>query len=281
MTTNSIFGTALPYLTQLPLLLDFIIVYFVIYRLLLIIKNTQAEYLVRGLLFLLIITFLSQFFGFTSLHWLLSKFETVLIILIIIIFQPELRRFLERVGTGNLFSSSFLESEGKSVIIQHLLKTVDTLSKEKIGALIVIEMGTNLSDYIESGITINGTISHELLTSLFYTGTPTHDGAIIIQENKVSAAGCLLPLSETIFPDTRLGTRHRAGLALSEISDALVIIISEETGTLSIAEEGNLTRFLTKESLETRLFSLYKEENNTKDESWLQKLIKNIFKIKG
>ena len=220
-------------------------------------------------------TFLSQFLGFESLYWLLSKFETVLIILIIIIFRPELRRFLERVGSGNLFTSTSLDIEEKSIIIQNLLKGIEKLAKDKIGALIVIERNTSLYEYIQSGIHTNSILTHELIRSLFWPGTPTHDGAIIIQSNKIVAAGCLLPLTESDLKNERLGTRHRAGIGLSELSDAFIIIISEETGIISTAENGKLTRFLTKETLESKLFSLVNTTNTNKGS-----LFKKLFKLR-
>jgi diadenylate cyclase len=248
----------------MPPYLDVILVFFVIYRLLIWVSNTHAENLMKGLLWLFMIYIISHYMGLTTLNWLLGKFATVLILLIIIIFQPELRRFLERIGsTGNLFMP-LLEENKRTSLIKQLLKAVALLSKEKIGAIIVIEVSANLTEYIESGVQISGKITADLLANLFWPKSPIHDGAVIIRENKIEAAGCLLPLSESTLRDRRLGTRHRAGIGLSELTDALVIIISEESGIISLAEKGNLTRYLTKEALETRLFSLYKEDEAPK-----------------
>ncbi len=223
------------------------------------------------------IYFVSRLFGFLTLNWLLEKLATALILIAIIIFQPELRRFLEKIGSGKLFSPLVEgQREAKSTtVIKHLLKTVEMLSKEKIGALIVSEVGTNLSEYIESGIPIRSHISAELLCTLFWPKSPTHDGAVIIRENKIEAAGCLLPLTDTPLTDGRLGTRHRAAIGLSKLTDAVIIVVSEESGIVSIAENGNLNRFLNKEALETRLFNLYKEETEAGADQNLFKFFRN------
>ena len=156
------------------------------------------------------------------------------------------------------------------MLIKQLLNTVDLLSSQKIGALIVLENHQSLDDYIDSGIYISGQLSSELLSTLFWQGSPTHDGATIIQKDRIVAAGCLLPLSETKGLDRRLGTRHMAAVGLSEQTDAVIIIISEETGTISLAEYGNLTRYLNREALETRLFNLYKEKKQSQDSTLIQ-----------
>jgi diadenylate cyclase len=241
--------------------LDLFIVYFLVYRLLVWVNNSHAEKLTKGLFFIFVVFLISRLLKLTTLHWMLGKLSVVLMLLIIILFQPELRRFLERLGAMKfLFTPLLTQSEGlETSIIKHLLRSIELLSREKIGALIVIEIGANLSEYIDSGIKIVGNISSDLIASLFWPGSPTHDGAIIIRGNKLEAAGCLLPLSTSILSDRRLGTRHRAAMGISEVTDALVIVVSEETGIISMAEHGNITRYLTKESLETRLFKLYKE----------------------
>ena len=252
------------YLDWIPSIIDFIVVYVIIYKVLLWINNTHIENLTRGLLTIFGIYLISRSLGLETLNWLLDRFATVIMIVLIIIFQPELRRFLEKIGTGDLFNPLLSGSGQHTVIVQQLLRSIDMLSKRKIGALIAIEVGLNLSEYVDSGIHIAGNISSDLLSSLFWPGSPTHDGAVIIRDSKIAAAGCLLPLTDTPLPDRRLGTRHRAALGLSERTDALIIVISEETGVITMAENGNLTRFLNKEALETRLFSLYKEDVESK-----------------
>jgi len=242
--------------------LDILLVYVIIYYFLVFIKATRSFNLVRGMFFIFLLYVLSYYLQFKTLNWLLGKFSTVAILLLLIIFQPELRRILERIGRGRLFSPLLTDEMQAAVIIKHILRAVDYFSKEKIGALIAIEVSTNLSEYMESGVPLNGQITTELLINLFWPHTPTHDGAIIIREDKVIAARCLLPLTDAKIIDRRLGTRHRAALGLSEETDAVIIIVSEETGVISLAENGNLTRFLTKEALETRLFNVYNETNN-------------------
>lgn len=246
--------------------IDFVLVYVLIYRILVWISETHAESLVRGLLVVFGLYAVSFTLKLTTLNWLLDKFTTVLLLLILIVFQPELRRFLERIGSGRLLTPLVVQEDDQYVsVIKQLLRAVDMLSKERVGALIVIELGTNLNEYIQSGIRVQGHLSGELLASLFWSKSPTHDGAVVIREGKIAAAGCLLPLTESTLQDRRLGTRHRAAVGLSEVSDALVIVISEETGVISLAEHGNLTRYLNKQALETRLFSLYKEESAAAD----------------
>ncbi|MFC1617112.1 diadenylate cyclase CdaA [Candidatus Margulisiibacteriota bacterium] len=239
---------------------DFIIVYIIIYYFLLWTKATKAINLVRGMIFIFVVYFASFVLKLTTLNWLLGKFTTVLILLVIIIFQPELRRILDKVGRGRLFGPLLSTELQGPVIIKQILKAVDQLSQKKIGALIAIEISSNLGEYIESGLEVNALLTSDLLINLFWPLTPTHDGAVVIRNNRILAAGCLLPLTDTKVADRRLGTRHRAAIGLSEETDAIVIVISEETGIMSLAENGNLTRFLTKEALETRLFNLYSEE---------------------
>jgi diadenylate cyclase len=242
---------------------DILIVYILIYYFLLWTRAIKSINLIWGLFSVCLVYFFSYWLQLNTLNWLFGKFAQVLFLLVIILFQPEIRRILERIGRGQVFNSLISPDIQGTVIIKQLLKAVDQLSKQKTGALIVIEMSSNLADYIESGLIINGEITADLLVNLFWPLTPTHDGAVILRENKIIAAGCLLPLTDLKVNDRRLGTRHRAAIGLTEETDAIVIVISEETGIISLAENGNLTRFLTKESLETRLFSLYSEEQNS------------------
>eukprot|EP01047_Picozoa_sp_COSAG01_P035155 COSAG01_NODE_2676_length_7264_cov_6.952128_8_plen_218_part_00 len=200
--------------------------------------------------------------------------------MLVIIFQPELRRFLERIGaSGSLLSPHFVQNEKQSTtLIKHLLNAIDHFAKEKMGALIVIEATSNLQDYSHSGIPLNADITDDLLISLFNTGTPTHDGAVIIRKDKLIAAGCLLPLSNTIIQDRRLGTRHRAALGLSEISDAVIIVISEENGIISLVENCTMNRYLTREALSTRLFNLYQQKLPNKA-GFIKQFYANMFRL--
>ncbi|MEK7298923.1 MAG: diadenylate cyclase CdaA [Candidatus Margulisiibacteriota bacterium] len=240
--------------------IDLAVVYLVMYYFLIWIKDTPSFNVIRGLFLVLCIYVFSWFFHLTTLHWLLERFANILILIVIIIFQPEFRRALEKIGRGRVMRQSLFLSDGQGAgVIKHILRAAETLSKQKIGALMVIERGDSLAEYSESGIMINAHLSSELLISLFWPLSPTHDGAVIIRENQIVSAECLLPLTDSKLHDRRLGTRHRAALGLSEETDALIIVISEETGVISLAENGTLTRYLNREALETRLFDVYSE----------------------
>ena len=244
-------------------ILDVLIVYLLIYYFLLWLKNNHSFNLVRGLFLVLVLVLLSHLLGLATLNWLLEKFTDVLILIVIILFHPEIRRVLEKLGRKKLFSQVVRTEEGQgAAVIKHILRAVDTLSRQKIGGLIVIEMTNNLDEYTQSGIAVDANLSSELVVALFWPNCPTHDGAIVIRHNKIISAECLLPLTDSRLTDRRLGTRHRAALGLSELTDALIIVISEETGIISLAENGNLTRFLNREALEARLFNLYSEESS-------------------
>jgi diadenylate cyclase len=250
-------------LHYLTLALDIGLVYILIYQILLWTWNSHAFKLIKGLFIVLCVYLISHLLGLTMLNWILGKFATVLILIVFIIFQPELRRLLEWIGSiRSVFSPTLSASEAQgTLLIRHMLRALEILTREKIGALIVIEIHSNLSQYSQSGVAVNSTITAEVLSSLFWPGSPTHDGAVIIRENKIESAGCLLPLTDTKIQDRRLGTRHRAALGLSELTDALIFVVSEETGIISMAENGKLIRYLNKEAIETRLFNLYKEGN--------------------
>lgn len=244
------------------MIIDLVLVYVFTYSFLLWVRNTHVYNLAKGMIVIVAFYIVSNLMGLTTINWILEKLFAVLVLLILIIFQPELRRFLDRLGTGQMFTTLFVRADGKTaVIIRRLLMAVEHMAKSKTGALIVIEVGSNLSQYIESGIQINADISTELLVCLFNSTAPTHDGAVIIQENKIAAAGCLLPLTDKHLSDKRMGTRHRSAVALSDRTDAVIIVVSEEDGIISLAERGTITRYLTRQALETRLFNLYREED--------------------
>jgi diadenylate cyclase len=173
---------------------------------------------------------------------------------VIIIFQPELRRALEQLGRGKLFSRSTVhEEEEQSKLIDSIVKATSYMAKRRIGALLSIERETGMSDYIETGIPLNAKLTSELLINIFIPNTPLHDGAVIIQRQQVSAAACYLPLSESPFISKELGTRHRAALGISEVTDSLTIVVSEETGSVSLTKNGDLHRDLTPEVLKEML----------------------------
>ncbi|PMC34044.1 TIGR00159 family protein [Bacillus sp. UMB0899] len=246
----------LPILNDIPILhylgiaIDILLVWYVIYKLIMVVRGTKAVQLLKGITVIIVVRMLSQYLGLSTLQWLMDQALTWGFLAIIIIFQPELRRALEQLGRGRLFSRSGLPGEDDpEVTVEAIVKATDYMAKRRIGALMSIEKETGMSDYIETGISLNSRISSELLINLFIPNTPLHDGAVIIQKNQVAAAACYLPLSESPFISKELGTRHRAALGISEVTDSLTIIVSEETGNVSVTRNGELHRNLTQDEL--------------------------------
>ncbi|MGE5704249.1 MAG: diadenylate cyclase CdaA [Clostridia bacterium] len=231
--------------------IDILLVTYVIYKLIMLIRGTRAVQLLKGIMVIIITWLLSKYFQLTTLHWLMSQAFTFGVLALVIIFQPELRRALEQLGRGKLFSrtNSNQDEEGVRRMVQEVGKSTTYMSKRRIGALIVIEKETGLNDYVETGIMINGKVSSELLINIFIPNTPLHDGAVIIRKDTVLAAGCYLPLTENPAISKELGTRHRAAIGMSEVSDGLSIVVSEETGQVSFASNGEVHRNLTEEQL--------------------------------
>lgn len=226
-------------------LLDVLVVAYFLNKLYQILKNTRAASLVKGLLVLLTFMLVSKWLNLYVINWLLEKFMTMTMIALPVVFQPELRRALEQIGRGKLFRKSMLLNELQvENMLEAIANAADDLSRHKIGALIVLERETGLSDYIETGIQIDGLISAELFGNIFIPNTPLHDGAVILRGDRIVAAGCLLPLTESRNLSQELGTRHRAAIGLSEQTDALILIVSEETGTISLARGGGIQRYL-------------------------------------
>lgn len=239
-------------------LMDVLIVAVVLYKLYGMIKDTRAVTLLKGLLVILVAALLSNWLHLNALYWLLGKTLTVVTVALPVVFQPELRRALEHIGRGRLFTKqSRLDEEEMNKLFRELAKTAASLAKTRTGALIVMERETGLNDYMETGIRIDGLVSSELLLNCFIPNTPLHDGAIILRGNRVMAAGCLLPLTERPDLDKELGTRHRAALGLSEQSDAVVIVVSEETGLISLAIGGRLERRFDMDLLQVRLKAMF------------------------
>ena len=239
--------------------IDVAIVAFAIYKLLGFIRETRALQLVKGLLILVLITVLSDKFNLYTLNWILRNTMTLGVIALVIVFQPELRRALEYVGRSKLIKPQFaqMDKERAKVITASIIKAVDYFSSNKVGALIIMERETVLNDIAETGTKIDAEISTELLGNLFYEGAPLHDGATIVRGDRVFASGCVLPLTQSKTLSKDLGTRHRAGIGITENSDAIAIIVSEETGIISIAVDGKLTRFLDIKTVEKTLLNIY------------------------
>ena len=226
--------------------IDILVVAFFLNNLYQMLKNTRAASLVKGLLMLLVIMLISKWLNLYVINWILEKFMTIVMFALPVVFQPELRRALEQIGRGKLFRRSTVLNEMQvENMLEAVATTADDLSRNKIGALMVCERETGLDDYIETGIPIDGLISTALFENIFIPNTPLHDGAVIIRGDRIAAASCLLPLTEARNLSQELGTRHRAAIGLSEQTDALVLVVSEETGTISLARGGALQRYLT------------------------------------
>ncbi len=237
-------------------LLDIVLVAYVFYRVILLIRGTRAIELIKGLFVLFLAFALSAQFHLNTFNWLLEKAMTMIFVALPIVFQPELRRALEQIGRGRFFGTSVFDLERSALnrMVTELTESVKILSENKIGALIVIERKVGLRDYLETGISLDARLSKELLGSIFFHKTPLHDGAVIIRQDRIMAAGCFLPLSDNPRLNPKFGTRHRAAVGITEQSDALVIVVSEETGVISLASEGTIFRYLDEISLKERLF---------------------------
>jgi diadenylate cyclase len=254
-------------------IVDVLLVWFVFYKLITIIKGTKAVQLLKGIFVLLIARILTEFFGLNTLQWMMDQVLPFGFLAIIIIFQPELRRALEQIGRGRLFARTMMqEEEERDRLIEAFVKSVSYMAKRRIGALISIEKETGLSEYIETGTGMDSLITSELLINIFIPNTPLHDGAVIVQRNRIAAAGCYLPLSESPFISKELGTRHRAALGISEVTDAVTIIVSEETGAVSLTANGDIDRNLDMEEFEARLrrvwFGLTTEKQDSSIWKW-------------
>jgi len=244
-------------LTEVSLLdlLEIVILYYFFYRIILLIRHTRAVQLIRGLVLLLAATLISDAIGLTTLYWLLSRAISALFIAIPLLFWPELRRGLERLGRAKFFGKGFIlhPPDDQTTLALALAQTAGALSKGSIGALIVIERQSGLSEYVETGVRLDALVTPALLSNLFVPNTPLHDGAVIISQGRISAAGCYLPLSSNPEVEQELGTRHRAAIGLTEETDALALVVSEETGSISLAEGGLLARHLDLATLQERL----------------------------
>jgi len=249
---------------------DIVIMSYVFYRLILIIRGTRAEQLVKGLFILLLAMVISDQAGLDTLHWALRQTMTVGLIAIPIVFQPELRRALEHLGRGKIFKSTYWNWSAQDFenMLDELTKAIPVLVKKRIGALLVIERSTGLKDWVDTGIPVEGVVTAELLVNIFFPRSPLHDGAVIIQGNQIVAAGCYLPLTEDSNLGKELGTRHRAGIGITEISDAVAIIVSEETGIISLAHDGVLTRYLDEKKLKAVLTELLSPERSEGFSFW-------------
>ncbi len=231
-------------------IVDILIVAAILYKIYEMLQDTRAITLVKGLIVLFTVTVICSWLNLHVISWLLQKSAGVLVVALPIVFQPELRRALEHLGQGKFFgkNSSLDETEARAVV-DELVKAAKNLSATKTGALLVIEREMKLNDVSATGIHIDGLITADFLMNVFIPNTPLHDGAAVIRGKRLIAAGCLLPLTENRGLSTELGTRHRAAIGLSEQCDALIVVVSEETGTISVAENGHIMRHLDSDTL--------------------------------
>lgn len=234
--------------------LDVALVAFIIYRIILLIKGTRAVQMVLGLAVVLIVYVLAQLTGLFTLQWLLDNFLTSIVLVIVVIFQNDIRRALMHVGRNPFYADAAYREETK--IIDELVTSAVTLASKKIGALIVIERETGLKSFLEIGVEIDARVSSDLICAIFLPFSPIHDGALVLQNGRLKQAGCFLPLSQNPDISKSLGTRHRAAIGLTELVDAVAVVVSEETGKISVAVGGRMTRDLDSTSLRRILIRL-------------------------
>ncbi len=241
----------------LRMILEVSIVSYIVYKGIQLVRETRAIQLVKGLVFILIFTKLSEMLGLRTLAFLLQSMIQLLGFGLIVLFQPELRRALEKLGSSGLKDFMVRRSEEERIRVSSAIETVvkacSALSRDYIGALIILERGTKIGDIVNTGTRIEALVSEELLGNIFTPKTPLHDGAVIIRENIIKAAGCYLPLTQNASLSRELGTRHRAALGITEVSDAIAVVVSEESGKISYAHNGGLTRNLTPDLLRKAL----------------------------
>ena len=254
-------------------LLDILAVWFVIYELIVLLRGTKAVQLFRGIVVIAIIKAVSVLIGLDTVSWIMDQIINWAVIAMVIIFQPEIRRGLEHLGRGSMFARGKRQNEDEERMIGELDKAIQYMAKRRIGALMSIKMDTGLEDYIETGIALDADITGELLINIFIPNTPLHDGAVIIQDNQIKVAAAYLPLSESNLIPKELGTRHRAAVGISEVTDALTIVISEETGEVSITKDNELMRGMTRENY----LRYFRQVLLTPEDSTKQNALQNWF----
>ena len=262
--------------------IEIIIIAFVLYSFLVLIKNTKACALLKGIIIVIIFALFAYILNLKTILWIAGKTISVGIIALVIIFQPELRRALEQLGRKKIVFGLFNFGEGHDKGERYSVKTADEIVRAayemgavKTGALIVIEQDMMLEEYIRTGIDVDGIVTSQLLINIFEHNTPLHDGAVIIRGNRIVAATCYLPLSDNVNVSKELGTRHRAGIGISEVTDSMTIIVSEETGAVSVAVGGELIRDIDEHSLRNKLEYLRKRTIDVKSFKIWRGRIKN------
>lgn len=258
--------------------LDILIIWYLVYRLIMLIRGTKAVQLAKGIVFIFIVRIIAGLLQLHAVTYIVDQIVSWAVIGIIVIFQPEIRRGLERLGRTPIFSGRGESAHAKSVkMVQELDKAIQYMSKRRIGALITIQQDTGLDDYIETGIKLDADITGELLINIFIPNTPLHDGAVIINNNRIAVAAAYLPLSDSSMIPKRLGTRHRAAVGISEVTDAVTIVVSEETGGVTITKNGHFLLDLTREEYLKYLNAqlVPKEEKKI---PWIRRVINKVWK---
>ena len=263
---------------------EILIISVLIYYILIWIRDTRAWTLLKGVLVIFAFVLFAYVFNMSTILWLFQNLISVIIISLFVLFQPELRRALEQLGRKNILTSVFSIGSGGSDDLQEaktqektkseIIRACMEMSKARTGALIVIEQDVRLSEYERTGIFLDSLVSSQLLINIFEHNTPLHDGVVFVRDNRIVAATCYLPLSDNMLLSKELGTRHRAGVGISEVSDSVTLIVSEETGMISIAHDGMLFRGLNAEELREQLGKLMKKQEVTKRSRW-RRIIKN------
>ena len=261
-------------------LIDILVIWFLIYELMVLVRGTRAVQLFKGIIIIIVVKLISWYIGLTTVSWVLDQIINWGVIAMVVIFQPEIRRGLEHLGRGTMFTRTKTENEEEEALITQLDQAIQYMSKRRIGALIAIEMDTGLEEYIETGIPLDAEVTGALLINTFIPNTPLHDGAVIIKGGRIAVAAAYLPLSDSKLIPKELGTRHRAAVGISEVTDALTIVISEETGGVSITKDNELIRDMTQENyLKFLRAHLYKKEST--DQNKLLDRLVNPFRKGG
>lgn len=254
---------------QVTDILEIIIISFLVYHILLWIKQTRAWALLKGLIVILVFLFIAVLFNMTTILWIAQNVFSIAMIALVVMLQPELRKALEELGRKNFFSSMLVDKKDVNKLsartINEIVKACVEMGKVRTGALIVVEKMQSLADYERTGIEVDGLVSSQLLINIFEKNTPLHDGAVIIRENRVTSATCYLPLSDNMALSKELGTRHRAGIGISEVTDSVTVIVSEETGKISVAHEGELETGLDADRLRECLTNLTLEPGDEEE----------------
>lgn len=260
--------------------IDILVVALVIYYVVTRIQSTTASRVARSILLLLVVTWITDLLHMYTINWILEKILELGFIALVIMFQPELRRALERFGGKALsFGASNANRSAEQTAIAATVSACEIMSKERVGVLLVFERSTSLEEYFKTGTLIDARVTEQLLRNLFFPKASLHDGAVIIRAGRVAAAGCVMPLSENTHLPSDLGTRHRAGIGTSEVSDAVVVIVSEETGTISVATGGMLKRHLAPQTLERLLCNELLPEQEGKNGNFLARLKKRLTQV--